>query len=84
MRVRWLVAVVHAVGDRGEGWVCGIVFVDSSCQVPEGVQVNGIPHQSKCSSYAHEEEKQQTNEVRDGVGEMAGGSCACSRGPRRG
>ena len=26
----------------------------------------------------------KTNEVRDGVGEMAGGSCVCSRGPRRG
>ena len=67
---------MHEVGDRGEGGVCGTVFVDSSWQVPVRVQVDDIPPQSKCSSYAHEEEKRQTNEVSDGVGEMAGGNCA--------
>ena len=35
-----------------------------------------IPPHSTYFSYAHEEEKRQTNEVSDGVGEMAGGSCA--------
>ena len=46
--------------------------------------MDDIPSHRTFSSYAHEEEKRQTNEVRDGVSEMAGGSCACSRGPRRG